>query len=71
MAFKLSGKSAKEIAAFIGLLGMMHISYYTIQNSSMVHPDARQELFYVRWLKEKFPALKPYGVKEPDHPPKH
>lgn len=28
----------------------------------------RQELFYVRWLKEKIPALRPYGVTDDKTP---
>lgn len=42
----------------------MHYAYYKIQdNPSLVAPNERQELFYVRWLKEKIPALKDFGVK--------
>ncbi|CAJ0939167.1 unnamed protein product, partial [Mesorhabditis belari] len=68
----VSSKTVKELAAFGGLLVTMHLAYYTIQNNpSMVPPHARQELFYVRWLKEQFPALKQYGVQEEKkEPPK-
>ncbi|KHJ84497.1 hypothetical protein OESDEN_15789, partial [Oesophagostomum dentatum] len=49
----------------IGSLSAMHYAYYKIQNNpSLVAPEQRAELFYVRWLKEKFPALRPYGVQE-------
>ncbi|CCG28178.1 Complex I-B8 [Caenorhabditis elegans] len=47
----------------------MHVAYYTIQNNpSLVAPHQRQELFYVRWLKEKIPALRPYGVTDDKTP---
>ncbi|CAJ0916844.1 unnamed protein product, partial [Mesorhabditis belari] len=65
MVFRLNAKTAKELGMFGGLLIAMHFAYYTIQsNPSMVAPHARQELFYVRWLKEKIPALQKYGVQE-------
>ncbi|CAJ0582035.1 unnamed protein product, partial [Mesorhabditis spiculigera] len=60
----MSWKSAKELTAFAGLIITMHMAYYAIQNNpGMVPPHARQELFYVRWLKEKIPALQGYGIK--------
>ncbi|VDO86128.1 unnamed protein product [Heligmosomoides polygyrus] len=47
----------------------MHYAYYTIQNNpSLVAPDQRSELFYVRWLKQKIPALRPYGVQDSKTP---
>ncbi|EYC17066.1 hypothetical protein Y032_0031g2257 [Ancylostoma ceylanicum] len=61
----VSGRTVKEVGVFAGLIVVMHYAYYTIQNNpSLVAPEQRSELFYVRWLKEKFPALRPYGVQE-------
>ncbi|KAJ1361109.1 hypothetical protein KIN20_020287 [Parelaphostrongylus tenuis] len=67
----VSSRTFKEWGVFAGLIVVMHFAYYTIQNNpSLVAPDKRAELFYVRWLKEKFPALRPYGVQEEKrHPP--
>ena len=43
----------------------IHVAYYKIQmNESLVPPNERQELFYVRWIKNQFPALKAYGIPE-------
>ncbi|VDM26201.1 unnamed protein product [Toxocara canis] len=45
----------------------MHFAYYKIQmNESLVAKDQRQELFYMRWLKKKIPALKGIGIPEED-----
>ncbi|KAK0411707.1 hypothetical protein QR680_005795 [Steinernema hermaphroditum] len=61
----VSSRTVKELAVFGGLLFTMHFAYYKIQNNeSLVHPDQRQELFYVRWIKEKVPALKSFGIQE-------
>jgi hypothetical protein len=39
--------------------------YYKIQaNENLVPKHERQELFYVRWLKKQFPALKGIGIQE-------
>ncbi|PAV57507.1 hypothetical protein WR25_23632 [Diploscapter pachys] len=59
----LTRRSLGELGAFAALIVSMHFAYYTIQrNDSLVAPDQRRELFYVRWLKEAFPSLKQYGV---------
>ncbi|VDL77173.1 unnamed protein product [Nippostrongylus brasiliensis] len=64
----VSSRTVKELGVFAGLIVAMHYAYYTIQNNpSLVAPDQRSELFYVRWLKEKFPALRPYGVVDDKH----
>ncbi|CAD6186980.1 unnamed protein product [Caenorhabditis auriculariae] len=67
----VSARALKEWGIFGALLVSMHVAYYTIQsNESLVAPHQRQELFYIRWLKEKIPALRPYGVQEEKpHPP--
>ncbi|CAB3409195.1 unnamed protein product [Caenorhabditis bovis] len=58
-------RTLMELGMFTGLIVSMHVAYYTIQNNpSLVAPHQRQELFYVRWLKEKIPALRPYGVTD-------
>ncbi|XGW06710.1 hypothetical protein V3C99_016774 [Haemonchus contortus] len=66
----VSSRTWKELGVFGGLIVAMHVAYYTIQNNpSLVAPHQRSELFYVRWLKKQFPALRPYGVQE-EEPPK-
>ncbi|KAI6193495.1 hypothetical protein M3Y96_01023700 [Aphelenchoides besseyi] len=60
-------RTAKEVTAFVAFLGgkfasSIHVAYYTIQNNeSLVAKNERQELFYIRWLKERIPALKGIG----------
>ncbi|KAI6171904.1 hypothetical protein M3Y98_00914000 [Aphelenchoides besseyi] len=55
-------RTAKEVTAFVAFLGAIHVAYYTIQNNeSLVAKNERQELFYIRWLKERIPALKGIG----------
>ncbi|CAI4222928.1 unnamed protein product [Auanema sp. JU1783] len=62
---RITGQTWKEWGCFAALLVSMHYAYYTIQNNpSLVAPHERQELFYIRWVKEQFPALKSYGVQE-------
>ncbi|CAB63344.1 NADH dehydrogenase [ubiquinone] 1 alpha subcomplex subunit 4 [Caenorhabditis elegans] len=62
-------RTVTELSLFAGLIVSMHVAYYTIQNNpSLVAPHQRQELFYVRWLKEKIPALRPYGVTDDKTP---
>ncbi|KJH50936.1 carbohydrate kinase, thermoresistant glucokinase family [Dictyocaulus viviparus] len=55
----------------VSLVLAMHYAYYKIQNNpSLVEPEKKSDLFYVRWLKEKFPALRPYGINtEKPEPP--
>uniref|UniRef100_A0AC34RB26 Uncharacterized protein n=1 Tax=Panagrolaimus sp. JU765 TaxID=591449 RepID=A0AC34RB26_9BILA len=67
----ITSRNVKELTAFVVFLGVTHYAYYKIQNNpNLVHPNQRAELFYVRWLKEAFPALKKYGIQEvpkPEH----
>lgn len=47
------------------LFSAIHVMYYKIQaNENLVPKHERQELFYVRWLKKQFPALKGIGIQE-------
>uniref|UniRef100_A0A915AE21 N-acetyltransferase domain-containing protein n=2 Tax=Parascaris univalens TaxID=6257 RepID=A0A915AE21_PARUN len=63
----LSSRTFKEIGIFGALIVAMHYAYYKIQmNESLVAKDQRQELFYMRWLKKKIPALKGIGIPEED-----
>ncbi|KHN83642.1 hypothetical protein Tcan_14402 [Toxocara canis] len=59
-----------DISCLLGEWGdgpAMHFAYYKIQmNESLVAKDQRQELFYMRWLKKKIPALKGIGIPEED-----
>ncbi|KAE9415879.1 hypothetical protein Angca_000316, partial [Angiostrongylus cantonensis] len=64
-----TSRTLKEWGVFAGLIVVMHFAYYKIQNNpSLVAPEQRAELFYIRWLKEKIPALRPYGVTEEKRP---
>lgn len=61
----ITTRTMKEWGLFAALIVTMHYAYYKIQhNPSLVQPDQRQELFYVRWLKQKIPSLRKYGVQE-------
>ncbi|MFH4975337.1 hypothetical protein AB6A40_002046 [Gnathostoma spinigerum] len=56
-----------ELGGFGLLIIGMHYGYYAIQmNENLIDKNHRQELFYVRWLKKKFPSLKKYGIPEED-----
>ncbi|GMT10629.1 hypothetical protein PFISCL1PPCAC_1926 [Pristionchus fissidentatus] len=66
----VTGRTLKEWGVFGALIVTMHWAYYKIQaNPSLVQPHERQELFYMRWIKNAVPALKDFGVQE--DPSKH
>ncbi|KAI6223738.1 hypothetical protein M3Y99_01434900 [Aphelenchoides fujianensis] len=51
-------RRAKEITAFVTFIGAIHVAYYAIQNNpSLVPPSERQDLFYVRWARQKWNAF--------------
>ncbi|CAD5215418.1 unnamed protein product [Bursaphelenchus okinawaensis] len=59
-------RRCKELGVFFIFLGGIHYAYYKIQNNdSLVPKHSRQELFYVKWIKDAFPSLKDkLGVKK-------
>ena len=43
----------------------IHYMYYKLQaNENLIPKNERQELFYIRWLKERIPALKGIGNQD-------
>ncbi|CAJ0588584.1 unnamed protein product [Cylicocyclus nassatus] len=67
----VSSRTVKELGVFTGLIVAAHYAYWKIQmNPSLVAPEQRSELFYIRWLKDKYPSLRKYGVQDykPEEP---
>ncbi|KAE9555238.1 hypothetical protein FO519_001588 [Halicephalobus sp. NKZ332] len=61
----ITTRTLGELSTFAVFLGAIHVAYYKIQmNESLVPANERQELFYVRWLKNQFPSLKAYGIPQ-------
>ncbi|KAI6184980.1 hypothetical protein M3Y97_00655100 [Aphelenchoides bicaudatus] len=58
-------RRATEATVFVTFIVGIHYMYYKIQsNESLVPKNERQELFYIKWLKDRIPALKGVGIQD-------